>query len=65
MMASETELIAGLQDPARREAAFRTLLEQYQERLYWHIRRMVLAHEDADDVLQNTFVKVYRNIGQF
>ena len=65
MTSSETELIAGLQDPARREAAFRILLEQYQERLYWHIRRMVLSHEDADDVLQNTFVKVYRNIGQF
>ncbi|HSR60871.1 MAG TPA: RNA polymerase sigma factor [Robiginitalea sp.] len=65
MMSSETELIEGLQDPARRESAFRTLLERYQERLYWHIRRIVLDHEDADDVLQNTFIKVYRNIGQF
>ena len=64
-MNAETELIEGLQDPARREAAFRILLERYQERLYWHIRRIVLAHEDADDVLQNTFIKVYRNIGQF
>lgn len=37
----------------------------YRERLYWHIRRMVLVHEDADDVLQNTFVKIYRGILQF
>lgn len=65
MMNPETELIESLQDPARREAAFRTLLEQYQERLYWHIRRIVLSHDDADDVLQNTFIKIFRNIGQF
>jgi len=40
-------------------------MTQYQERLYWHIRRMTHVHEDADDVLQNTFIKVYRNIGKF
>ncbi len=38
---------------------------QYKERLYWHIRRMVLVHDDADDVLQNTFIKVYKGILQF
>ncbi|MBL7774662.1 MAG: RNA polymerase sigma factor [Saprospiraceae bacterium] len=37
----------------------------YKERMYWHIRRMVLVHEDADDVLQNTFIKIYRGILQF
>ncbi len=37
----------------------------YKERLYWHIRRMVLVHEDADDVLQNTFIKIYRGVLQF
>ena len=47
------------------ERGFRTLMAQYRERLYWHIRRMVLAHDDADDVLQNTFIKVYRGIAQF
>ncbi len=41
------------------------LMAKYRERLYWHIRRMVNAHNDADDVLQNTFIKVYRGIGQF
>lgn len=47
------------------ERGFRLLMTQYRERLYWHIRRMVLIHEDADDVLQNTFVKVYRGIHLF
>ncbi|HHS95149.1 MAG TPA: RNA polymerase subunit sigma-70, partial [Phaeodactylibacter sp.] len=37
-------------------------MQKYQERLYWHIRRMVFDHEDANDVIQNTFIKVYRNI---
>ena len=37
----------------------------YKERLYWHIRKIVLNHDDADDVLQNTFVKVYKNIHNF
>jgi RNA polymerase sigma-70 factor, ECF subfamily len=47
------------------EQGFRLLMKQYRERLYWHIRRIVLTHDDTDDVLQNTFVKVYRGIGQF
>lgn len=41
------------------------LMEHYQERLYWHIRRMVLDHDDANDVLQNCLIKVYRSIGAF
>lgn len=40
-------------------------MEQYKERLYWHVRRIVLDHDDADDVLQNTFIKVYKNIQGF
>lgn len=47
------------------ERGFRLLMGQYRERLYWHIRRMVQVHADADDVLQNTFIKVYRGILQF
>lgn len=47
------------------ERGFRYLMAQYRERLYWHIRRMVLVHEDADDVLQNTFIKIYRGVLQF
>lgn len=47
------------------ERGFRLLMAQYRERLYWHIRRMVLIHDDADDILQNTFIKVYKGILQF
>ena len=44
---------------------FEDLVKEYKERLYWHIRRMVVSHEDADDVLQNTFIKVYKNLNSF
>ncbi len=47
------------------EAGFSLLVRTYQEKLYWQIRRMVAIHADADDVLQNTFVKVYKNILKF
>jgi len=47
------------------EAGFSALVSNYQEKLYWQIRRMVAIHADADDVLQNTFVKVYKNILKF
>ncbi|WP_029033770.1 RNA polymerase sigma factor [Salinimicrobium terrae] len=65
MNSSEEKLILRLQDPESRDAAFRELLELYQERLYWQCRNIVKNHEDADDVLQNTFIKVFRNIGKF
>lgn len=61
----EEQLLIELQNPESRNAAFRELLAQYQERLYWHIRNMVKNHEDADDVLQNTFVKIFNNIESF
>jgi RNA polymerase sigma-70 factor (ECF subfamily) len=44
---------------------FRLLVEKYSERLYWHIRRLVILHEDADDALQNTFVNVWKSLGNF
>jgi len=49
----------------KEEAGFRMLMEKYQERLYWHIRRLVIHHEDADDVLQNTMIKVFRSLAKF
>lgn len=45
--------------------AFRLLVDKYNERLYWHIRKIVLSHDDADDVLQNTFVKVWKGLKNF
>jgi len=44
---------------------FRLLVEKYSSRLYWHIRRLVILHEDADDALQNTFINAWRSIGEF
>lgn len=64
-MHNEQELISRLQSPQHKDQAFRELLKLYQERLYWHIRKMVYHHDDADDVLQNTFVKIFRHIDSF
>ncbi|MCX6333803.1 MAG: RNA polymerase sigma factor [Bacteroidia bacterium] len=47
------------------DKGFRLLVETYSKRLYWHIRRLVILHEDADDALQNTFINVWKNIAEF
>ncbi len=64
-MIDEITLIQELQNTKTREKAFRVLITQYKERLYWHIRKIVIVHDDADDVLQNTFVKIFKNIDKF
>lgn len=64
-MIEESDLVARLKKPDSQDRAFRELVTTYQERLYWHIRRIVLTHQNADDVLQETFIKVYRNIDGF
>jgi len=61
----EELLVAQLKNPDTQEQAFRNLMSLYKERLYWHIRKIVLSHDDADDVLQNTFIKVFKNIHSF
>jgi len=48
-----------------RERAFTLLIEKYQQRIYWHIRRMVQSHDDADDVMQNTFIKIWNGLQNF
>lgn len=58
-------LIAAFRQEGGREAAFTQLVHKYQERLYWHIRRMVVNHSDADDVLQNVLIKVWRHLAGF
>jgi RNA polymerase sigma factor (sigma-70 family) len=62
---NEADLILQLQSDTTKEVAFKELLTLYKERLYWHIRHIVKSHEDADDVLQNTFIKIFRNIDKF
>ncbi|NNK82609.1 MAG: RNA polymerase sigma factor [Flavobacteriaceae bacterium] len=64
-MINEKEFINQLKTPETSEQAFRELISLYKERLYWHIRKIVISHDDADDVLQNTFIKVYRSIQNF
>jgi RNA polymerase sigma-70 factor, ECF subfamily len=61
----DAELINQFRDPGLRDRAFRIILARYQEKLYWHIRRMVSVHEDADDVLQNTFIKIWKGLPGF
>ncbi len=64
-MTDEIKLIQELKNKRTQDKAFRVLISQYKERLYWHIRKIVISHDDADDVLQNTFVKIYKNIHSF
>ncbi|TDU39692.1 RNA polymerase sigma-70 factor (ECF subfamily) [Gelidibacter sediminis] len=64
-MQNDAALISKLTSKDTKESAFKELLALYKERLYWHIRKIVISHDDADDVLQNTFIKVYKNIHNF
>ena len=64
-MIVEETLVNELKHVETQARAFEVLVNTYKERLYWHIRRIVLNHDDADDVLQNTFIKVYKNIDGF
>jgi RNA polymerase sigma-70 factor (ECF subfamily) len=65
MDTSDLDLIADLKNEKTRDLAFQTLVNKYKERLYWHIRKMVMDHDDADDILQNTFIKVWRSVDKF
>ncbi len=62
---SEQEFIANLKAEESREKAFKILVETYQQRLYWHIRKIVITHDDTDDILQNVYMKVWKNIDNF
>ena len=61
----DTELLLQFRDPATREKGFTAIIRKYQEKLYWHIRRMVVEHEDANDVLQNVFIRVWNGLENF
>ncbi|WP_299800020.1 RNA polymerase sigma factor [uncultured Maribacter sp.] len=64
-MIEEETLVLDLKTKSTQAHAFEVLVNTYKERLYWQIRSIVLSHDDADDVLQNTFIKVYKNIDGF
>ncbi len=61
----DSEILNLFQNEQSREKAFTLLVKKYQERLYWHIRRMLVHHEDTNDVLQNMFVKIWRSLANF
>ena len=62
---SEKEIVIGLKDESRRAAAFSAIVNRFSQQIYWHIRRMVLSHDDANDLVQNTFIKAWTNIDKF
>jgi len=61
----DSELLVQLRDQGTREKAFTTIIKKYQEKLYWHIRRMLVDHEDSNDVLQNVFIRVWNGLDNF
>lgn len=65
MILSDRELVEMLREPRTRREGFAVLVKQYSEKLYWKVRRIVLSHEDANDVLQNVFIKVWSNLQNF
>ncbi|HEY4322807.1 MAG TPA: sigma-70 family RNA polymerase sigma factor [Mucilaginibacter sp.] len=61
----DAEILSKFQDERTREEAFKLLLKKYQQKIYWHIRRMVIDHDDADDLVQDAFIKIWKNLGGF
>lgn len=62
---SDSELLIQFRNPVTKEKAYTILIKKYQEKLYWHVRRMVIGHEDANDVLQNVFIRVWNGLENF
>lgn len=62
---NEKEILTLLQDDSTRKNAFSMIVKHYSEQLYWQIRRIVLNHDDANDLLQNTFIKAWMNVEYF
>ena len=62
---SDAELLEQFRNPVTKEKAYTTIIKKYQEKLYWHLRRMVVEHEDANDVLQNVLIRVWKGLENF
>lgn len=65
MQLDDQELLRQFRQAETKERAFTAIIKKYQEKLYWHIRRMVVTHDDANDVLQNMFIKVWNALDNF
>lgn len=62
---TDEELLTQFRNEQTRNYAFNLLVREYQKRLYWHIRKILIDHDDTDDVLQNVFIKVWQNLDSF
>jgi RNA polymerase sigma factor (sigma-70 family) len=62
---ADNDILKLFRQPGTKEEAFKALLKKYQEKLYWHIRRMVVSHEDANDLLQNISIKIWKSLDKF
>lgn len=65
MQSDDLVLLQQFREPATKEQGFTGIIKKYQEKLYWHVRRMVVDHDDANDVLQNMFIKVWKGLENF
>jgi RNA polymerase sigma factor (sigma-70 family) len=61
----DEEILSKFRENTTRNEAFNLLLKKYQQKIYWHIRRMVINHDDADDLVQDVFVKIWKNLPGF
>ena len=61
----DAEILEKFQDEKTRNEAFNLLLKKYQQKIYWHIRRMVINHDDADDLVQDVFIKIWKSLANF
>ena len=62
---TDEQLLAEFRNDSTKEAGFTAIIKKYQEKLYWHVRRMVVDHDDTNDVLQNVFIKVWNGLANF
>lgn len=61
----DNELVRLFKDAQQREKAFTSIVKKYQEKIYWQVRRIVITHQDADDVMQNVFIKAWNGLNNF
>ena len=61
----DKELLAKIRNPETRNYGFNLLVRAYQQKVYWHIRKMVIDHDDADDITQEVFIKIHKHIDGF
>ncbi len=62
---TDQEILEKYREPSTRNWAFNLLVRQYQQKIYWHVRKMVIDHDDANDLVQDTFIKVWNSLENF